>query len=121
MKRKQLGRRSLFTPALQERICNLLAKSNTIVTTCDTVGISERTYHEWCEKQPQFLRATSRARGEARKKLVKVLVDASKLDWRAAAFLLSHCWPREFSELQRQEIGVVGGVVLVPQKQDGAE
>jgi hypothetical protein len=121
MKSKQLGRRSLLTPAMQKRICGLLAKGNTIITTCDTVGISVRTYHEWCEKQPHFLHATSRARGDARIKLVKVLTDAAKIDWRAAGWLLSHCWPSEFSELQRQEIGIVGGVVLIPQKRDGAE
>src|SRR4029077_8344202 len=30
---------------------------------------------------------------------VKVLTDAAKTDWRASAWLLSHCWPKEFSEL----------------------
>jgi hypothetical protein len=121
MKRKQLGRRSLLTPALQKRICGLLAKGNTQVTTCDAVGISLRTYHEWCERHPHFLHATSRARSDARVKLVKVLTDAAKIDWRAAGWLLSHCWPSEFSELQRQEIAFAGGVVIMPPKSAGAE
>jgi len=117
----QRGRKSIRSPKLDRQICDLLASGNTIKTVVDAVGISERVYFEWCERDPHFLQATSRARGEARKTLVKVLVDASKLDWRAAAFLLSHCWPKEFSELQRQEVGFVGGVVLIPSKSAGPE
>jgi acetamidase/formamidase len=119
--RKPLGRRSLLTPVLQKRICDLLAQGNTILTVCHSVGIAEKTFYTWSEERPQFSQATTRARGKARIKLVKTLSDASKIDWRAAAWLLSHCWPSEFSELVRQEIGLVGGVVLIPSKSAGPE
>jgi hypothetical protein len=119
--RKRLGRRSLLTPALQKRICALLAKGNTIIATCDTVGITTTTYHAWCEAHPDFLAVTSRARGKARAKLVKVLTDASKIDWRAAGWLLSHCWPGEYTEQMRHEVGLLGGIVLLPAKKEGAE
>jgi hypothetical protein len=92
------GRRSLLTPAVQKEICGLLAKGNTIRTTVGACGISERVYFDWCEVHPHFAQATSRARAQAKVRLVKVLVDAAKLDWRSAAWLLSHCWPEEFSE-----------------------
>jgi hypothetical protein len=119
--RKRLGRRSLLTPALQRRICQLLAKGNTIIATCDHVGIGEKTYYDWCEARPQFALATSRARGKARAKLVKVLTDASKIDWRAAGWLLSHCWPGEYTEQMRHEVGLLGGIVLLPAKTEGNE
>ena len=119
--KKKLGRRSLFTPALQKKICQLLERGNTIVATCDHVGISDATYHQWCDSKPDFLDATSRARGKARAKLVKVLTDASKVDWRAAGWLLSHCWPAEYTEQIRHEVGLLGGIVLLPAKTEGAE
>ena len=121
-KPRKLGRRSLYTPALVRRICRLLEKGNTIAAVTDRIGISLATYHQWCEDKPDFLDATSRARGKARIKLVKVMTDASKIDWRAAGWLLSHCWPAEYSELVRQEVGLLGGIVLIPAKStEGAE
>ena len=116
-KPRKLGRRSLLTPKLQRRICQLLEKGNTIIATCDHVGISESVYYDWCEQREQFLQATSRARGKARVKLVKVLTDASKIDWRAAGWLLSHCWPAEYGEQTRHEVGLLGGIILMPAKE----
>ncbi len=117
--RKRLGRRSLYTPALQRRICQLLEKGNTIVATCDHVGISEATFYDWCELRPQFLQATSRARGKARIAHVKAITEAGKTDWRARAWLLSRVWPLEYSETNRMEIdGRHVGVILLPQKED---
>jgi hypothetical protein len=118
-KPRRKGRRSLYTPALQKRICQLLAKGNTIVATCDHVGISDRLFHQWCEDRPHFLQATMRARGKARASLVKVIADAAKKDWRAAGWLLSHCWPAEYSEQMRAEVGLIGGVILLPAKESG--
>ena len=117
--KKPLGRRSLYTPALVKRICALLEKGNTIVATCDHVGISEATFHQWCDDRPEFLERTSRARGKARVKLVKVITDASKIDWKAAGWMLSHCWPNEYSESAKLNIDARHvGVILLPQKED---
>jgi hypothetical protein len=118
-KPKPLGRRSLYTPALQKRICKLLAKGNTIIAVCDHVGISESCYYDWCEQRPQFLAASSEARARARIALVKTITDASKKDWKAAAWHLSHVWPLEYSETSRMQIdGRHVGVILLPQKED---
>jgi hypothetical protein len=120
-RKRPLGRRSLYSAQLQRRICQLLEKGNTIVASCDHVGIAEKTFYTWCEDHPQFLQATSRARGKARIRHVKTLTDAAKTDWRASAWLLSHCWPNEYSELVRNEVGVLGGIVLIPSKSEGPE
>lgn len=119
--RKRLGRRSLLTPALQKRICDLLAKGNTIVATMAHCGLSESVYFDWAEQHQQFLQATSRARGKARVRHVKILTDAAKTDWRASAWLLSHCWPQEYSETNRTELAVAAGVIILPPKSEGAE
>jgi hypothetical protein len=119
--RKRMGRKSLYTPQLQKRICKLLEKGNTITASCDSVGITDRTYHEWCENNSHFFQATSRARGKARLRHVKVLTEAAKTDWRASAWLLSHCWPQEYSEMVRNEVGLLGGIVLIPSRQSGPE
>src|SRR5439155_25587442 len=116
--RKRLGRRSLYSAQLQKRICKLLEKGNTIIATCDSVGITDRTYHEWCETKPHFFQATSRARGKARLRHVKILTDEANTEWRASAWLLSHCWPQEYSEINRMEIdGRHVGVILLPEKE----
>jgi hypothetical protein len=120
-KPRKLGRRSLYSPAMKKRICRLLEKGNTIITTCDHVGITTTTFHNWCERDIDFLAATMRARGKARVRHVQTLTKAAKTDWRAAAWMLSHIWPQEFSELVRNEVGLLGGIVLLPRKNEGDE
>lgn len=117
-RRKRLGRRGLLTPQLQKRICALLAKGNTVVASCDHCGISESVYYDWCEQRPQFLQATQRARGKARIKLVKIIDDATKIDWKAAAWKLSHIWPNEYSETARLNIDTrFCGVLVLPERE----
>jgi hypothetical protein len=53
-------------------------------------------------RAPQFLQATSRARGEARIKLVKVIVDASALEWRSAAWFLERGFRYEYGKAWRE-------------------
>ena len=118
--RKRMGRRSLYSAQLQKRICKLLEKGNTIIATCDSVGITDRTYHEWCETKPHFFQATSRARGKARLAHVKAITKAGETDWRARAWLLSHIWSGEYSEQTRMDVAL-GGVVLIPSKSEGSE
>jgi hypothetical protein len=67
-----------------------------IGATCDAVGISQSTYFDWLQKSPEFSEATTRARGQARATLIEKIRLSN--DWRAHAWLLSHCWPQEFSE-----------------------
>jgi hypothetical protein len=104
MTAKTRGRKSLLNAKLEKQICGLLSDGVPIGATCDCVGISTRTYHGWIEKgeadptslYAHFMRATMRARGEARAVLVRKIKASD--DWRAHSWLLSHCWPQEFSE-----------------------
>ena len=103
MTKKNLGRKTLLSAELQREICYLLSEGVPVGATCDTVGITQATYHAWIAKGEEgrapyreFVEDTTRARGQARVSLVKKITLSN--DWRAHAWLLSHCWPEEFSE-----------------------
>jgi hypothetical protein len=103
MTKKKPGRKTLLNPELQREICYLLSQGVPVGATCDTVGITQATYHAWIAKGEEgrapyreFVENTTRARGQARVSLLKKISLSN--DWRAHAWLLSHCWPEEFSE-----------------------
>jgi hypothetical protein len=108
---KKRGRKTLLNAELQREICYLLSQGVPVGATCDTVGITQATYHAWIAKGEkgrawyrEFVEETTRARGQARVSLLKKITLSN--DWRAHAWLLSHCWPEEFSEsriLQRAQ------------------
>src|SRR5207302_10626582 len=102
----------------------LLAAGNSIKTTMELIGRDESVDYDWIRKgeegqKPyvQFAKKTMRARGKAKQRLVKTIVSQAPKDWKAAAWILSHCWPQEFSELVRNEVGLLGGVIVVPAKE----
>jgi hypothetical protein len=98
---KKRGRKSLLSPQLQQKICALLAAGNTIKTVVDAVGISERVYFDWCERNPHFLQATTRARAKAKIKLVAIITDAAEKDPKHAEWLLERSWPDEYGRSVR--------------------
>jgi transposase len=116
--RKRLGRKSLYSAKLQKRICKLLEKGNTIIATAESCGISEATYYDWCEQKPQFLQATSRARGKVRIAHIKAITEAGKTDWKARAWLLSRVYGLEYSENTTMQIDSrFCGVLVLPEKE----
>jgi hypothetical protein len=131
--RTKRGRRSLLNPALTEKLCRLLECANSVTTTCGAVGISTSTFHSWIVRGEngeaefqEFSASCARARSTAKIKLVKVLVDAAKLDWRAASWLLERQWPNEYGRAWREPL--VGeadkpeiGVKIVMSQTDGTE
>jgi hypothetical protein len=103
MAKKKPGRKTLLNPELQREICYLLSQGVPVGATCDRVGITQATYYAWIAKGEEgrapyreFVEDTTRARGQARVSLLKKISLSN--DWRAHAWLLSHCWPEEFSE-----------------------
>ncbi len=93
---KKRGRKSLLDAKLQKQICDLLTAGNTIRTVADAVGISERVYFEWVERNPHFAQATTRARATAKIKLVSIITEAAKTDARHACWLLERSHPQEY-------------------------
>jgi hypothetical protein len=99
---KKRGRRTLLTVHLRKRLCELLSAGNTVKTSCAAVGVSERSFFDWCEQKPHFAQATNRARSQAKIKLVRIITAAAPLDWRAASFLLERGWPNEYGKVWRE-------------------
>jgi hypothetical protein len=100
---KKAGTKTLLNAELQREICYLLSQGVPVGATCDAVGITQATYHAWIAKGEEgrapyreFVEGTTRARGQARVSLLEKITLSN--DWRAHAWLLSHCWPEEFSE-----------------------
>jgi hypothetical protein len=100
---KRRGRKSLFTPQLQKRICDFLADANTIKTACDACGIGERTYFNFCERYPAFLAATREAMARAKIQLVAIVRNAAKTNAKHAEWLLERSWPNEYARTERVE------------------
>ena len=103
MTKEKPGRKTLLNAELQREICYLLSQGVPVGATCDTVGITQATYHAWIAKGEEgrapyreFVEDTTRARGQACVSLLKKISLSN--DWCAHAWLLSHCWPEEFSE-----------------------
>ena len=127
-RKRPLGRRTVLNAKLTKQICDNLAAGNSIKTTMELIGRDESVYYDWVNKgeqgqkpYAQFAKKTSRAKGKAKQRLVKTIVRQAPKDWKAAAWILSHQWPQEFSEIVRNEVGLLGGVVLIPSKSEGAE
>jgi hypothetical protein len=101
--KKKPGRKTQLNAELQHEICYLLSQGVPVGATCDMVGIPQATYRAWIAKGEEgrapyreFVEGTTRARGQARVSLLEKITLSN--DWRAHAWLLSHCWPDEFSE-----------------------
>ena len=101
---KRRGPKSLLTPQLQKRICDLLAAANTIKTACDACGIGERTFYDWMERYPAFAAAVHRARAKAKMKLVRVIIDQAPDDWGAAAWALERSYPKEYARVTVERV-----------------
>jgi hypothetical protein len=103
---KTRGRRTLLCAKLQKEICSYLSDCCTIRTACEAVGISESSFHLWVEKGEQgespykeFSEAVTRARGRAKARIVRSLLDEK--DWRARLEVLARVFPDEYG---RREI-----------------
>ena len=123
-KPRKMGRRTILDAKLTKRICDLLAAGNSIKTTMELVAVDESVYFDWINKGEEgqkpyadFAKRTSRARGKAKQRLVKTIVKQAPNDWKAAAWILSHCWPQEFSELVRNEVAALAQIILLPAKE----
>ena len=90
-------------PTLQKRLCDVLAKCNTIKTAAAVCGVSEKSVYSWISKYPSFAKAIYCARGFAKTSLVAVIRKAAPDDWRAAAWILERSWPDEYARTERIE------------------
>jgi hypothetical protein len=90
-------------------LCNFIAGACTIKTSCEACGVSEKSFHEWIARgatgeQPfaQFREALTRAKGRAKTKLVKSIIDSG--DWRARLEILARVYPSEYARTEPRVI-----------------
>jgi hypothetical protein len=107
------GRKTLCKRQLTDQICELLADSVSIRTTCEMVGIGESTFHAWCVRGAfgetpfaEFLERTTRARAQARVTIVRGIRTAGAKDHRALEWLAEHCHADEFCPQKEQQVNL---------------
>jgi hypothetical protein len=96
------GRRTRLTPQLQRKICKLLERGHTVGTTCGAVGLSPRSFHDYCAKDSSFLAKTQRARAQGRVRLVDSILDDR--DWCGKAWYLERTAPAEFGRCAERDL-----------------
>lgn len=99
---KERGRRTALTPQLKRRICAMLRRGHTVGTTCGAVGISDRSFFDYCAKDAAFLAETQRARAQGRVRLVDSILDDR--DWRGKAWYLERTAPAEFGRVEARPL-----------------
>ena len=102
--KKKRGRETLCTKARTKRLSALLRDGNTIVTVCHAEGIGERTYFDWCERDPAFAAAMRKARAAARIRLVSIIRKAAISNAFHAQWLLERVFAKEFARTETRII-----------------
>ena len=88
-------------------IIEAISSGATVTAAAGAAGCSRRTIARWrergesdgaSEEERGFLLDYERAEAVAEVRLVQAITSASELDWRAAAWMLTHRWPDRWSE-----------------------
>jgi hypothetical protein len=123
------GRPTKLTPELQRRLCALLRLGVPAERAARLVGIGERTFHTWMadgERQEdgpfqQFRQAVQGAQDSLVKRALSTVTDLMgpknepSTRFKAASFILTHCFAAEFSP-RREVTGAKGGPVQLEAK-----
>lgn len=105
------GRPSLYTPALHERVCALVAVRVPIRTACQLEGIGARTLYDWRERgrsgEEPFATfeqdlAIAVARSEAT--AVQFIATAAADNWKANAWWLERRFPKRYGAKQQLRV-----------------
>jgi hypothetical protein len=117
-KRARLGRRSVQTPERAKVICEALARGLPYGHACAVAGISFQTFSVWRNRDTKFRQQIDEAIARGVEKRLKIIEDAARTEWRAAAWLLEHCQPEHFSKsrIQVEAVGAVEHTFVIPQQ-----
>ena len=80
----------------------MLRRGHTVGTTCGAVGISERSFFDYCAKDAAFLAATQRARAQGRVRIVDSILNDR--DWRGKSWYLERTAPGEFGRVEERPL-----------------
>jgi len=105
-KRRRPGRPSKLTPDTVDRILNAVRCGAPNKVACAAAGVSEQAFYKWQQRADEpgaskeyreFVEALTRARQEGIAARLAIIQKASRMDWRAAAWLLERDLPEAFS------------------------
>ena len=102
-----MARKSKYSQAIQDKLCEFVRNGITIKSMCQAVNIGERTYYDWMRDNSQFSQAIKKAEGErdynvksiAIHTMIQAMLDGT---WQAAAWWLERKFPSEFKNVQEQ-------------------
>jgi hypothetical protein len=115
--RRSPGRPTSLTADVKDAIVALVKSGNDVKTACAVVGVGRATYYRWMARgrsdEPGhaayrvFAEEVDKARAVAETRLVAVLADASRLDWRVALERLERMYPERWGRALRARDGSV--------------
>jgi len=98
-----------------------LAKTPSVTAACRVSNVSRRTAYDLKHADPEFAAAWDDALNQSLDYLEhQVFVRGCKDDTRAAEIILKAYRPDRYCDKMRIEAAVVGGIILLPMKEDKA-
>jgi hypothetical protein len=85
-----------LTPTLRRQILGLLRSGVGLGRSARMAGIHPDTAGRWIAERPDFAEAVEAARAESTGFLERQIAQASRRDWKAAAWILERRFPEEF-------------------------
>jgi hypothetical protein len=110
----RLGPRPSLDQHKKDNICAVVAMGCNLKTAADFVGVSRRTIYARAKAEPEFAAALRAARSRGQVSNLSIIAEARKRDWKAAAWLLRHCYQEVFGcrrteGITPEQLGVLFG------------
>jgi hypothetical protein len=107
---QRVGRKSLLTPELIERLEQMLKAGNYIGVACRAVGIGEQTFRDWLrrgrtsdapgdELYRELVERAELATAEGEVRNVAQIAAAARENWQAAAWMLERSYPERWGKV----------------------
>jgi transposase len=101
-------RKTSLTPKVQSIIVEAIEKGNYANTACWLAGISDVTYYHWKQRGERgeepyasFLKAVKEAEAKAEADALKIITEAARNSWQAAAWYLERKKPDKWGRKER--------------------
>lgn len=98
-----MARPTKYNDPAVARIIRAIRDGATFRLAAATGGIGYSTFREWMLSKPEFAEAVSQAEGDGALASLRRIKQATKEDWRAAAWVLEHRFPNEYGRTVQQQ------------------
>lgn len=128
------GRPTKYSPHLHRRIVLALRQGAYVETAAAAAGINKTTLYDWLKRGARgeepfatFSADIEAAQADAELRDVKLVGEAAKTDWRAAAWRLERKFPKRYGLQSRHEVSTPEGelpphvTIVYPARGDGSE